>query len=648
MSGLSQILQIGLSGLSAATEAMQTVSNNTANVDTAGYDVEFVDQTELPGLDGGAGSGALVTSIEQAFDQFLYQQGVQATSANQSAQIVQTNAQNLAALFPTGSSDSSGLGAAIDSFFSAANTVAQDPSNAADQEAFLGQAQSLAVSFNALGGQIASAIGGVDSEATSAVQQANSLTQQVAQLNQQISAQAGSPAGPPNSLIDQRNQLVQQLGQQLGVTTVSQANGSVDVYTAGGAALVNGSTAYRLGLGQSEYGDGAITITDAATGQDLTASLSGGELGGLLASRAQLVGAQNSVGALAAGLAAAVNTQQSLGLDQNGNLGQPLFSVAGPAVYASQNNTGTGTLTASIADPAKFTPGDFILTDTSNGFEATNTTTGQVAALGKGPTLSFDGLTVKVSGTVAVGDSFEIEPTATAAQTLTATLGNPTGIATASPYVATPGSNTGNVTATVGAAVGRSTLPANTIVLPASDFGQTLTVQFTSNTAFNIVSSNNKVIASGTLKPSSGAEIAIAYPSPAPAGEVVPITLSAGTAAKGDSFTFSPGGSGSNGNISALSGLANQNLVSGQTLDSYYIGLVATVGSQGQNAENAAQATQAVLTQAQNAQQSVSGVDLDQQAADLVSYQQAYQAAAQVISTAETVFQNLIAALQAA
>jgi flagellar hook-associated protein 1 len=648
MSGLSQILQTGLSGLYAATEAMATEANNTANVNTPGYNAEAVNQVELPGLDAGLGSGTEVTSIQRAFDQFLYQQGVQASSANQSAQVVQTSAQNLAALFPTESGGSSGLGAAIDSFFSAVSTVAQDPSNTADREAFLGQAQSLAASFNSLGGQIASAIDGVNTEATSTVQQVNNLTQRIAQLNQQISAQTGSVAGPPNSLLDQRDQLVQKLGQQIGVTTVSEANGSVDVYTSSGAALVNGSTAYQLAVGQSQYGDGAITITDAATGQDLTASLSGGELGGLLASRAQLVNAQNSVGALAAGLAAAVNTQQSLGLDQNGNLGQPLFSVSGPAVYASQDNTGTGTLSASITDPAKFTPGNFILTDTASGFEATDTTTGQVTALGKGPTLSFDGLTVKVSGAVAVGDSFEIEPTATAAQTLTATLSNPAGIAAASPYVATAGDNTGNVTATVGAAVDRSTLPAGTIVLPASDFGQTFTVKFTSSSKFDILSSNNTVIASGTLNAKSGAEIAIAYPSPAPAGEVVPISLSAGTAAKGDSFTLSPGGSGSNGNITALSGLANQNLVSGQTFDNYYAALVTTVGSQGQNAEVAAQATQAVLTQAQNAQQSVSGVNLDQQAADLVSYQQAYQAAAQVISTAQSLFQNLIDAIQAA
>jgi flagellar hook-associated protein 1 len=648
MSGLSLLLETGLSGVSAATEAMQTIANNTANVSTPGYNVESVNQTELPGTDSGPGSGTQVTSIARGFDQFLYQQGVQASSANQAAQVIETNAQNLTALFPVASGGAGGLGSTIDSFFSAANQVAQDPTSAANRAAFLGQAQSLAADFQSVGGQISTSLAGIDSQTTAAVQQVNSLTQQIAQLNQAISTQANAAVGAPNSLLDQRDELVQQLGQQLGITLVPGANGVVDVYTSSGAALVNGSTAYQLAVGQDQYGDGSLAITYAATGQDLTASLADGQLGGLLASSAQLVSAQNSVGALAAGVAAAVNTQQALGLDGNGNLGQPLFSVAGPVVYASQANTGAGSLTATITNPAAFTPGDFIVTKTATGFDATNTATGQVSSLGSGTTLNFNGLSITVSGVVATGDSFEIEPTASAAQSLTTAITDPSAIAAASPYVATPGTNVGNVQATVGSPTANSALPAGTIEVPASQFGQAITVQFTSGSNFNVLSSSGSVIASGTLDPNSGAEIAIAYPATAPAGEVVPISLSAGTAAAGDSFTLTPGGAGSNGNIVGLAALANQNLLSGQTFDNYYDALVTNVGSSGQEAQMAAQATQAVLTQTQNSQQSVSGVNLDQQAADLVSDQQAYQAAAQVIATAQTLFQSLLTALQAA
>src|SRR5215469_5300754 len=103
MPGLTQLLQIGLSGLSAASDGMQTVSNNTANVNTPGYNVESVNQTELPGVEGGPGLGTDVTSVQRAFDQFAYQEVIGAGSANQAAQVVQTNSQNLTAIFPVAS-----------------------------------------------------------------------------------------------------------------------------------------------------------------------------------------------------------------------------------------------------------------------------------------------------------------------------------------------------------------------------------------------------------------------------------------------------------------------------------------------------------------------------------------------------------------
>jgi flagellar hook-associated protein 1 len=645
MSTLLQLLETGLSGVSAATDAMATVANNTANVSTPGYNVESVNQTELPGSEGGPGTGTEVTSIQRGFDQFVYQQGVAAVSSNQAAQVVETNAQNLATLFPVASGASSGLGSALDNFFSAANEVAQDPTSSANREALLGQSQTLAADFRSVGSQIQTSLGSIDSQTTAAVQQINTLSQQIAQLNQAISTAATAVSGAPNSLLDQRDQLVQQLAQQIGITSVSGADGVVNVYTTGGAVLVDGAASYQLATGADQYSDGAVAVTYAPTGQDLTQSLIGGQLGGLLAARTQLADTQDSVGALAAGLAAAVNQQQSLGLNLYGNLGQPLFSVFGPAVYASRSNAGSGTLTAAITDAAGCTPGDFILTKTASGFEATDLTTGQSSTLGSGPTLSLDGMTITVSGSILTGDSFKIEPTANAAATLTTTINDPSAIAAASPYVATAGNNVGNVTATIGSPVSGSKLPSGAVIVPAGDFGQPLTVKFASSSNFSVLSSGGTVIASGSLG-ASGAEIAIAYPASGPTGEYATVTLSAGTAASGDSFTLGPGGAGSNGNISALAALTSQSAISGQTLDDFYSALVTTVGNRGQEANIAAQSTQAVLNQAQNTQQSVSGVNLDQQAADLVSYQEAYQAAAKVIATAEALFQSLLTALQ--
>lgn len=656
MTGLTQLINIGLSGLSAATEGMQTVSNNTSNVNTPGYDVESLNQVALPGSGGppgNVGTGANVTSIARGFDQFIFNQLVQATSANQAAQTIQTNASSLASIFPIGSGGAGGLGQALDTFFAAASDVSQDPTSQPNRQTFLSDAQSLTSTFNSVGAELTSALATENGEIGGAVGQINTLTQQIASLNQSIMAQTGAGALPSNDLLDQRDALVQQLGQDIGLTVVQGNNNAVNLYTPSGAALVTDANSFNLQTTSGGYGDGNITITYQPTGQDLTNSISGGTLGGLLSFRSQIASAQDTVGAVAVSLSQAVNAQQTLGLDLNGNLGQALFSVGTPLVYAAQSNTGSGTLTASISNANSFTPSDFIITKTASGFSATNIATGQNTMLGSGSSFSFDGMTVAVSGTVQVGDSFKLEPTATAAQGLSLVQTNPAAVAAASPYVATAGvlgsggnildQNSGNVHATAGSPTTSGSLPAGTVIVPSSYFGQDLSIAFTSSASFNVVSSAGSVIASGSFSGTSGAEIAIAYPSPpAAAGSVATVSLSPGTPATGDSFALTPGGIGSNGNIVALAGLETQNLLSGQTLGNTYANLVTAIGNRGEEAQVAAQASQAVLTRAQTTQQSVSGVNLDEEAAHLVSYQQAYQASAEVIASAQSMFQTLI------
>lgn len=655
MTGISQLLNIGASGLVAATTSIETVSNNTANANTPGYNVEAVSQTDLPGIGVGPGSGTEVTSVQRVFDQFAYQALVAAGSANQAAQTVSANAQTLASYFPVASGGAGGLGAAIDSFFAAASTLSQHPASLPDRQALLGQAQTLTQAFNATGTQLAARLDSVNGQLTASVQQINALTQQIAAVNQQIAGQA--PGNPPNALSDQRDQLVQQLGQQVGLTVLPGTNGALDVYTAGGTALVSGDTAFALTAGPGPYRDGTLAITYGANGRDLTSSLSGGTLGGLLAARAQAIDTLGSLGALAAGLAAAVNGQQSVGLDLGGQLGQALFSVAGPSVYAAATNAGSGTLTASITDPTQFTPVEFVVSKTATGFVATNTVTGQATALGSGPTLSLDGMTIAVSGTIQTGDSFKLEPTAAAAGSLALATTDPAAIAAAAAYVATPGSvtaggavtdtNRGNVQVSIGAPTTSGALPAGAAIVPASAFGGTLSLVFTSATAFELRGSGGGVLASGAVSPTSGAEIAVSYPTGAPAGEVATVMVSAGTAAAGDTYTLTPGGAGNNGNAAALADLASRSVISGQSLAGAYSSLVTTVGNFGQEAQASATAAQGVLTMAQHNQQSVSGVNLDEEAAHLVAFQQAYQASAQVIAAAQTLFQSLLTAVNA-
>jgi len=644
MAGLTQLLNVGITGLQAATQGMQTVANNTANVNTPGYNVQSVVQSQLPGVAGDPGSGVVVNSVQRAFDQYIYQQMVSAGSVNQAAQAVQTNAQSLATMFPVMSGGANGLGAALSGFFAAINQLGQDPNSSPNRQVVLGSAQTLVSNFVSIGTQLAQNLSGINDQIGAAVQQVNALTQQIAALNRSIATQ---PAGadPPNSLLDTRDNLVRQLAQQIGITLSPQSNGSVDIYTNSGALLVGGDTALRLGVTASPYGDGSVTITYEPTGQDLTSKIAGGTIGGLLTSRAQTVAAEDSIGAIATTFTTAINAQQALGLTLGGTLGGPLFTTAGPAVFAAATNTGSGSLSAAITDGNAFIPGDFTITRTASGFSATNLATGQTTSLGTGPTLSLDGMTIAVSGTAAIGDSFKLEPTARAAAALRVATTDASAIAAASAYVATPGANLGTVTASAGGPAASGSLPAGTAIVPASQFGTSLTVKFTSPTAFEVLSSSNAVLASGSYDPASGGEIAIDYPSPA--GTDFTILLSAGQAATSDSFALTPGGPGSNGNVLALAGLATQNLLSGQSLSDAYASTVAMVGSNGQAAGIAAQTAQGVLSRVTAVQQSISGVNLDEQAADLVNFQQAYQAAATVIGTSQTLFDSLLAAVRA-
>jgi flagellar hook-associated protein 1 len=648
MSGLGQLFSTAATGLDAASQSLQTVSNNTANVNTPGYNVESVQQTELSGGPGQPGDGTSVTSIQRAFEQFVFTQMVGASSVNQAAQVAQNSAQNLAAIFPVTSGGAGGLGASLTGFFSAMDGVGQNPTNLTNRQNFLSNANELAANFNTVANQLAASMTSLNGQLTNAVAQINTLTQQIASVNKQVamlSSQGGT--GPPGALLDNLDNLVQQLGQQLGITVISGPSNTLDVYTTGGDILVNGGSSANLVATSGTYGGNSPSVIYQPTGQDITSNLSGGTIGGVITAQAQVVSAQNSVGALAVALADSVNTQQSLGLDLNGALGTNLFLVAGPSVLPAASNTGTGTLTTTITNTSAFTADNFIVAKTASGYQATNVETRQVSALGSGPSLSLDGMTLTVSGTINSGDSFEIEPTANAAQTLKLIQSSPSAVAAASPYVSTPGSNLGNVTASAFGPTTSGSLGAGTVVVPSSYFGQDLTVRFTSAATFNVLSSSNTVIASGSFSATNGAEIAIAYPSSAPPGEVAVASLSPGTPATGDTFSLTPGGVGSNGNIESMISLASQSLLSGQTLSSAYATLVGQVGSAGQSASFAASASQGVLSQVQTVQQSISGVNLDEQAADLITFQQAYQASAQVIAVAQTLFQNLLTAVAA-
>ena len=629
---MSSMLNIGISGLNAAQVALSTVSNNIANASTSGYSEQSVLQSETVTTSNSQwsiGSGVNVVAVQRAYSQFLTSALWSANSGLQNA----TTANTLTSTLNSTLSGAGNLQTALDSFYSSFSAIANAPSSSSVRQAALGSATSLAAMYNTLGTQFAQQASAVNQQIGDTVSSVNALASQIAALNGQIK-QAGTSANP-NALLDQRDSLVQQLAGLAGVSATTASDGSVSVYTSSGETLVSGDQSYALSSGANAYDPASTDVFDSS-GNDITAQLGGGTLGALISYRdTVLEPAQNALGQSAIALASSVNAQQAQGLDLDGEQGQAMFSVAAPAVLpSSKNASGAAAVSATVSDVSQLTSSDYLLKYTGSGTGtdgwSLSTTSGQSVALTANAdgSLSAEGLTFSVSGTPQAGDSYEIEPTRNAAATLAVSMTDPRGIAATAALTASAGS--GNTGSGVAGAVsvtdaGNAQLLAGATITFGSGGKYTVT-DGAGNTSTGTWSAGQSISADGWS-----------------------LALS-GTPASGDTFTVAKNSNGLNGNGNALSlaALADQGVLGNGSVSvvSSYANLTAQIGSAGSTASANLTTQTSLYSQAESAQQSLAGVNLNQEAASLVQYQQAYQASAQVIASAEQLFSSLITAIQ--
>ncbi len=669
MSGISGLVNNALTGLQAAQSALQVVGDNIANVNTPGYSQQSALQsTAVPTAIGGLyyGNGTQVDSVQRSYSSFLQGQ-VWTASASASGQAsLSSSLQNI-----LGTLNNGGVSSQVSQFFSGVAQVAASPDDIPARQSMLSNAQSLSQTFQSLGQQLASVGSGVNQQITESVDQINSISKQIAQLNVQISAAQGNPNGSPNDLLDQRDHLITELNGQVGVQVLNQNNSQLSVFLSNGQVLVAGGQAFALQTQGSPYNQQTLDVGYASNGANITKSLSGGTLGGLLQFRSQSLNpAENGLGLLADGIASALNAQQAQGLNLNGSSGSALFSTGAVQVFANtHNSSGAASVVGSISNVGNLSGNDYILTKSSGSVwtlqdRSTGATVASTAGSvsGSATTLNFSGvgLQLQVSGNTAAGDSFLVEPTRQGAVGMQTVLTDPAGIAAASPFVSSPGAlvsgslqnnNLGNMTLSAGQYVSGAA-PGAVVLNNISPFPTNLQITMTSGASqggsatFQISSGTGSVIGSGTVSlGGSGTLIDIQNPN-APGG-YWQVNLSGTLAASGDAFTLSPGGAGSNGNAQAMAALATSKVLNNgtATFNDNAAQLLTQVTNQAAQAQNNAQAQLTVLQSAQASQQAVSGVNLDQEAASLIQYQQAYQAAAKAISVGSTLFQSLIQAL---
>jgi flagellar hook-associated protein 1 len=637
------ILNIGISGLNAAQWGLTVTGQNISNAATPGYTVEKPEYAEAGGQyygSGYSGQGVTTTTITRSYSDYLNKQ---MNSATATSNALTTYYSMMSQMNNLVGSPTSGISTGITGFFSGLQSVANDPSTTSTRQTAVNSAQSLADQINTASDTYDQLRQSVNTQLTSSVSQINTYTSQIATLNNQI-AVASAQGQPPNQLLDARDLAVTNLSALVGVQ-VTTTNNQYNVTFGTGQPLVVGGSSYQLQTATSTSDPSELSVaysprdgsvpTAATTQYIQDSAFTSGSVGGLLQFRSQsLDPAQAQLGAIAVSFAAQVNAQNAQGTDATGNRGGALFSVAAPTVYSNSRNTGNASVSVAFTDPTQPTTSDYTLGFNGTTYSLTNKTSGTslgtfASAAAAGASV---GLTITNTGTMNAGDSFTIEPTRGALSSFALTNSDPSAIAAATP--ATTGvATTGNA----GTGAIASSLNATGTVPASVKFSFTSGTSFTANAAVTLA--DGSVVAAGTAIPysaSTGISVSV---------NGLKTTLS-GAPSSGDSFTATLAASGAadGTNALAMSKLVSTKTMNGgsDTLVSAYANFVNNVGNTTNQLKTSSTAQASVLTQVTSAQQSVSGVNLNEEAANLIQYQQLYQANSKVIQTASTLFQTLL------
>ena len=683
------LLNIGMSGLSASQSALMTTGNNISNVDTAGYSRQQTVQGSKASIQYGnvyIGTGTTLADVRRVYNSYLDAQLQTTTSLNSDSAAYLGQVTSLDKLL---SDSGTGLNGALTKFFASVQNVNAKPGDDASRQLLLSDAQALGNRFNSISSQLNSQNADINGNLTSMADQVNKLATTVAQLNKKIS-EVSSSGGAPNDLLDARNETMRQLSTFTGAQFVER-EGNVDIYLGSGQPLVIGNTVNKLEAVPSKDDPGRISlqVNRGSSTIDITSIMTGGEIGGLLRYRSEVLDpAMNELGRVALTVADQMNTIQAQGIDKNGNFGGNLFNSINTATNMAQrsiatigNSAGSGNFDVSIEDSGKLTTNDYKVTFTS----ATDYTVQRLpdgSAVGAYSTTTnpppvIEGFALTLNGGAAAGDSFKITPTRNAAANIQTEMTDSKRLAIAAPLGAAiaPG---GSGTLTIPAS-GQPTLTTKfdiydtattTAMQNGLKYSTPVKVVFGDPSAdgttqsYQLLDAKGGVLSSGSIQPGQSNTLSLNIPlkdstgSPIPPAPATQYTVSfdmtvAGSPDKGTAInvSLSQPGSLDNRNGTALAGLQTQQVVDtgsaskGISLTDAYGKLVEGVGAKAAQGKLDSAATSAILANAKSARDSLSGVDLDEETGNLVKYQQYYTASSQIIKAAQEIFSTLINSL---
>lgn len=653
---MADLLNIGVNGLLAYQRSLSTTSHNIANVNTEGYRRQRVElSTQNPQFTGAGfeGSGVKVAAVTSIYNQFIENQLTNNTSLFNEQETLHKLSSDLDNLL---ADPDTGLSPVLQSFFKSLQDLSTDPGSTPVRQVVLSEAEGLTSVFNDTYTRLENQKAGVNAEISSAIVEINSLSTSIANINKDILLTSGGSGNfPANDLIDQRQTLINELAELVSLTTVTQKDGSVNVFIGKGQSLVVGTKSLQLATSTNDFDITKLEVGIAVGSSSVNISnqIKGGKLGGALLFRNDVLDkAYNQLGRVALTLSEDMNAQHQLGFDLNNVLGGNFFTdLTSTTAAANGNNAGATdhVYTATVSDSNLIQASDYRLDfGTGNVYSLTrlsdNTVIGSSASLAtlSSTTSASEGFTLTLTSgsSITIGDSFLVSPAGTAARDIDVALTNTKQIAAASPLFATrAAANTGD------ARFSNDALISSTGSLP------TAPITFTFN------SGSNTFVASPSAA-TTPAAATIAYNPATDSGTQYQVVLAGvgtyqftvtGTPANGDSLSVdvNSSASGDNRNILSMINLQEQKTVANGSANyqESFSELVSETGVKTKRAEFSMNANQVLYERAVSSQLEVSGVNLDEEAADLIRFQQAYQAVARIITTADELFQSLLGAV---
>ncbi|WP_404993933.1 flagellar hook-associated protein FlgK [Cupriavidus pauculus] len=634
------LFNIGLSGLNVAQNALTTVGHNFSNAATAGYTRQNTIIASAGGLATSAGfygQGSNTITVQRVYDSFLTGQLRGATSS--SAEL-STYSDQIAQIDNLLADQKGGLAPLMQKFFAAVQAVSDTPADPAARQGMISAAQALAGQVQSSSDYLKQLQDGINTQLQSSITQVNDYTKQIAKLNQEITRMTAASGGQaPNDLLDQRDQAVSKLTELVGAKVVVQDGGTYNVFVGNGQPLVMGSDSYDVKAVPSSSDPSRTTIAYTLPNGNVVESepgaVTGGSIGGMLRFRSEtLDSAQNAIGRLSLAIGESFNDQHKLGIDLNGAIGTDVFSLGKATVYANSKNTSGAVATATITAAGNLTTSDYTLKFDGTNYTLTRKSDNTVVATQAGATapvplvMAADGFSVSVDKALNPNESFDIQPTRNAAAGFGSLITDPAKIAAASPArvdASTQNSGTGAAKLT-NVAPGFSLLAGS------------LTAKYDSTTSTYVFSD------------ATGTPLAT-QPTATATANGVDYTINGmtfsftGTPKNGDTFTLAnnTGSVADNGNALALAKLQTAKTINGtSSFNDAYAQLVNDVGSKAKSISIASTSQDSITNQIYTAQQSVSGVNMDEETVNLLKFQQLYQANAKVIQTASSIFDTLI------